>query len=188
MKTKKTNVAKNLIDSLNNIYSKLSEETGQSFYRISYDFYLKEGSIKATIQYDFQKSLNFESCCENWFKRLCCHIAHGNDSCGSQEFIKIKRAHQRADLKVIGIIYDPLLRRYITDSIYHSFEIDRFRSRTYVDFELAFPLSIFSKKFQELYKNQKSKKEHEDIEEMNSIFLEELDYWDEFYGPRPASK
>lgn len=178
MEANKINPAQNIINSLNKIFTDLTEKTGEKFPKIEWCRpSAREQEIYTEIEYDFQERLNFERCSESFFTRLFCHLAHGDDSCGSKEFVLIKRANQQVNNMITDLFYNWGLRKYIIDGyVWQTFEINRKHIRKTVHIRFSFPITIFSEHFQEIYNRCQS--EHNDINwELVEKVLEE-----EFYG------
>ena len=160
MNTDTTNIAKKTISRINQAFADLAKTTGEESRIISWKnpwLYKERELINVDLNFTYYDTLNFERCSESFFKRLCCHLAHGHDSCGSMEFITLKHAYQAADKAIISAIYNRGFKSYAREEyVHHSFELNREIIYIYVSVRLEFPITLFSTEFQAYYKQYKN--------------------------------
>jgi len=159
---------------------------GPGFWKVE----LEKDHITAILSLYIDKKLDFERCSENWFRRFCCRLAHGDNSCGCQEFVKIKNFYKEIYGKIGSVLKG--LNSYVDKSVScvyvhgNDLLINRNEVNLRISTGYSFPVSIFSEEFQKIYtKYQNDEVEYEYLE---PYLLQEMDYWDEYKGhPRPVS-
>ena len=149
-----TSPVKNFINQVSEIINELIEKAGDGDNELPYMsclYYPQNGNIHVHIWFQWYISLDNEVCSENWLSRFFCKLAHGNDACGSDKYVALKRNAKQAYGKIVHNLNLPKFKSLLDQRPYCVFEMNRRTARLYFDADwLKMNDSLLSEKFADI--------------------------------------